>query len=95
MQSDGLLTRLTTAFSRDQTERIYVQHRMLENGALLWQWLQRGAHFYVCGDASKMAGDVDRALHQIAQTYGGLSQDSAAIYFKELTKANRYQRDVY
>ncbi|MGV3483639.1 MAG: sulfite reductase subunit alpha, partial [Planctomycetaceae bacterium] len=65
MLRDGFLTHLSTAFSRDQAERIYVQHRMLEHGERLWQWLQRGAHFYVCGDASKMAGDVDRALHQI------------------------------
>ncbi|MCO8125013.1 sulfite reductase subunit alpha [Stieleria sp. TO1_6] len=95
MQSEGLLNRLSTAFSRDQEQRIYVQNRMLEEGQELWNWLQRGAHFYVCGDAARMAGDVDRALHQIASSVGGLSEEAAADYIKDLRKTNRYQRDVY
>ncbi len=91
----GHLTRLDLAFSRDQTEKIYVQNRMLENAAELWAWLQDGAHFYVCGDASRMAKDVDMALHRIAETSGGLSPDAAAEYVAKLKSEKRYQRDVY
>jgi sulfite reductase (NADPH) flavoprotein alpha-component len=93
--SDGHLARLDLAFSRDQAEKIYVQTRMLESAAELWSWLENGAHFYVCGDASRMAKDVDAALHQIAQTAGGLSQDAAAEYVAKLKTEKRYQRDVY
>jgi sulfite reductase (NADPH) flavoprotein alpha-component len=93
--SDGLLTRLETAFSRDQAEKIYVQHRMLEHGGELWNWLQEGAHFYVCGDAKRMAADVDQALKTIISTHGNLSAADADAYVAELTKAGRYQRDVY
>jgi sulfite reductase (NADPH) flavoprotein alpha-component len=92
---DGLLTRLDTAFSRDQKEKVYVQHRMLENGAELWRWLQDGAHFYVCGDAKRMATDVDNTLRQIAGEHGGMSPDRAKAYVADLAKAGRYQRDVY
>jgi sulfite reductase (NADPH) flavoprotein alpha-component len=95
MLSDGHLTRLDTAFSRDQAEKIYVQHRMLERPAELWSWLQEGAHFYVCGDASRMAKDVDAALHQIAETAGGLGTEAAAEFVKKLKAEKRYQRDVY
>lgn len=96
MQSDGTLTRLDTAFSRDQAEKIYVQDRMLEAGKELWQWLNdEGGYFYVCGDASRMAKDVDAALHKIAQDYGGLSEQEAIDYFKGLKKEKRYARDVY
>jgi sulfite reductase alpha subunit-like flavoprotein len=70
------LTRLDTAFSRDQDFKIYVQNRMLENAAELWNWLEPGAHFYVCGDASRMAKDVDKALHEIAQIAGDRSEDA-------------------
>ncbi len=91
----GHLTRLDLAFSRDQAEKIYVQNRMLESGTELWSWLQDGAHFYVCGDASRMAKDVDAALHQIAETAGGLSKEAAAEYVKKLKSDKRYQRDVY
>jgi sulfite reductase (NADPH) flavoprotein alpha-component len=91
----GHLTRLTTAFSRDQAEKIYVQHRMDEHAAELWAWLQNGAHFYVCGDASRMAKDVDAALHRIAQTQGGLPPEEAAAYVAQLSTDGRYQRDVY
>ena len=92
---DGHLTRLDLAFSRDQAEKIYVQTRMLENASELWAWLQDGAHFYVCGDASRMAKDVDAALHSIAQTEGGLSAEGAVEYITKLKTDKRYQRDVY
>ncbi len=95
MQTDGFLTRLDLAFSRDQAEKLYVQHRMLENAGELWAWLQDGASFYVCGDASRMAKDVDAALHQVAQTAGGLSPDAAADSVKQLKTEKRYLRDVY
>lgn len=95
MQSSGLLTKLDLAFSRDQEEKLYVQHLMLRSGAELWQWLQEGAHFYVCGDASRMAKDVDTALHEIIQTHGNLSDDDAKAYVAELKKSKRYARDVY
>lgn len=94
-KKDGLLNRLDLAFSRDQKEKIYVQHRMLENGKELWRWLEDGANFYVCGDASRMAKDVDQALHQIIQSYGGKSEDEAAAYVADLKKNKRYARDVY
>ncbi|EDY17620.1 sulfite reductase (NADPH) flavoprotein, alpha chain [Chthoniobacter flavus Ellin428] len=93
--SDGHLTRLDLAFSRDQAEKIYVQNRMLENAAELWSWLDSGAHFYVCGDASRMAKDVDAALHQVAETAGGLSKEAAAEFIQKLKSEKRYQRDVY
>ena len=93
--SDGLLTRLDTAFSRDQQEKVYVQHRMLERGAELYAWLEEGACIYVCGDANRMAGDVDKALHKIIAAEGGKSCDAAVDYIKSLKKNKRYQRDVY
>jgi sulfite reductase (NADPH) flavoprotein alpha-component len=93
--SDSHLTRLDLAFSRDQVEKVYVQHRMLEYATELWSWMQEGAHFYVCGDASRMAKDVDAALHTIAQSAGGLGTDTAADYVKKLKTDKRYQRDVY
>lgn len=92
---NGHLTRLDTAFSRDQEEKIYVQTRMLQAASELWQWLEEGAHFYVCGDAKRMAKDVDDALHSIIQTAGGKSADQAAEYVSEMKKAKRYARDVY
>jgi sulfite reductase (NADPH) flavoprotein alpha-component len=95
MLADGHLTRLSTAFSRDQAEKIYVQNRMLENAAELWSWLQDGAHFYVCGDATRMAKDVDAALHKIAETAGGLGGEGAQEFVKRLKAEKRYQRDVY
>ncbi|MFQ3669832.1 MAG: flavodoxin domain-containing protein [Verrucomicrobiia bacterium] len=95
MQQDGLLTRLDTAFSRDQQEKIYVQNRMLEQAAELWSWLQEGGHFYVCGDAKRMAKDVEAALHQIAVQVGGLSPDQASDFLHTLQAQKRYQRDVY
>ena len=91
----GFLTRLDLAFSRDQAAKIYVQDRMLENAAALWSWLEAGAHFYVCGDASRMAKDVDAALHKIIETAGGQSTDEAKAYVAKLKSDKRYQRDVY
>lgn len=91
----GVLHRLDTAFSRDQAEKVYVQHRMTENAAGLWQWLEEGAYFYVCGDASRMAKDVDDALHRVIQDAGGRSKEEAAAYVEELKKAKRYRKDVY
>ena len=93
--ADGVLQRLDTAFSRDQKQKIYVQDRMREAGAELWKWLENGAAFYVCGDASRMAKDVDQALHDVIQTHGGKSAEEAAAYVNQLKKDKRYQRDVY
>lgn len=93
--SEGFLTRLDTAFSRDQSEKIYVQDRMRENAGELWQWLEDGAHFYVCGDAARMAKDVDAALHRVCESGGGLTPDQAAAYIQNLKSGKRYCRDVY
>ena len=93
--ADGHLTWLDLAFSRDQAEKIYVQSRMLEAAAELWSWLEAGAHFYVCGDASRMAKDVDAALHTVIEKAGGKSGDEAKAYVERLKMAKRYQRDVY
>ncbi|MER5715798.1 bifunctional nitrate reductase/sulfite reductase flavoprotein subunit alpha [Streptomyces sp. NPDC002132] len=95
LRADGVLSRLDTAFSRDQRAKVYVQDRMREHGSQLWSWLRDGAHFYVCGDASRMAKDVDRALHDIAVVHGGLGEDEAAAYVKRLASDKRYVRDVY
>jgi len=92
---EGVLTRIDTAFSRDQAEKIYVQHRMLENAAELFAWLEAGAHVYVCGDASRMAKDVDAALHKVIETAGGRTPEQAADYVQALKSAKRYARDVY
>jgi sulfite reductase (NADPH) flavoprotein alpha-component len=91
----GCLTKLSLAFSRDQKHKVYVQTRMLEEAKELWTWLEQGAHFYVCGDAKRMAVDVDNALKQIVQEQGGLTPEAATAYVQTLTKNNRYQRDVY
>ena len=95
LMRESVLTRLDTAFSRDQTEKIYVQHRMLENAAELYSWLESGAHFYVCGDATRMAKDVDVALHRIVEIAGGKTPEQAAEYVQALKSAKRYARDVY
>jgi sulfite reductase (NADPH) flavoprotein alpha-component len=87
LSREGVLTRLDTAFSRDQAEKIYVQHRMLENAAELYAWLEAGAHFYVCGDATRMAKDVDLALHQVVMTAGGKTTEQAAEYVQKLKAA--------
>jgi sulfite reductase (NADPH) flavoprotein alpha-component len=95
MVRDGFLNRLDLAFSRDQAQRVYVQHKMLDYGADVWRWLDEGAHLYVCGDASRMAKDVDAALTAIVKTHGGMSDEVAHDYKKELVAAKRYVRDVY
>jgi sulfite reductase (NADPH) flavoprotein alpha-component len=92
---DGLLTRLDTAFSRDQSHKVYVQHRMLENAAELWAWLEDGAHFYVCGDAERMARDVDRGLAYIIAKEGRMDAAGAKAYLARLAREGRYLRDVY
>jgi sulfite reductase (NADPH) flavoprotein alpha-component len=92
---EGNLTRLDTVFSRDQRAKVYVQDRMREHGHELWQWLREGAHFYVCGDASRMAKDVDQALRDIAVAHGGLDEAEASAYLRQMVTAKRYVRDVY
>jgi sulfite reductase alpha subunit-like flavoprotein len=95
MVRDGLLNRLDLAFSRDQADRVYVQHKMLDYGADVWRWLGDGAHFYVCGDANRMAKDVDAALTAIIREHGRLSGEAAHDYKRELVASKRYVRDVY
>jgi sulfite reductase (NADPH) flavoprotein alpha-component len=94
-QAEGILTKFMTAFSRDQAHKIYVQHRMLENAAELYDWLEKGAIFYVCGDAARMAKDVDTALHQIVERVGSKSIEQAKEYVDALKKEKRYRKDVY
>ncbi|HSY54534.1 MAG TPA: sulfite reductase subunit alpha [Opitutaceae bacterium] len=91
----GQLARIDTAFSRDQIIKVYVQDRMRENAAELWSWIQGGANFYVCGDAKRMAKDVDQALHDIIAEQGRIEVAAAADYVKQMKKDKRYQRDVY
>ncbi|MCD0449060.1 bifunctional nitrate reductase/sulfite reductase flavoprotein subunit alpha [Actinocorallia sp. API 0066] len=95
LRDDGILDRLDTAFSRDQRTKIYVQDRMREHGHRLWDWLENGAHFYVCGDASRMAKDVDQALRDIITTHGGLTDHATDAYVKRLSTEKRYVRDIY
>lgn len=92
---DGTLSDLSLAFSRDQKEKIYVQHRLLERGEEIFQWLEGGAHLYVCGDATKMAKDVQQALMDIIAQHGGRTPEEAKAYLEVLRKSKRYQRDVY
>lgn len=91
----GRLARIDLAFSRDQARKVYVQDRMREAAAELWAWLRGGAYFYVCGDAHRMAKDVDAALHEIIAREGGMDAAQAAAFVKQLKKDRRYQRDVY
>ena len=95
MRSAGLLTRLTLAWSRDGDEKIYVQHRMREVGRDLWAWLVEGAHFYICGDATRMAKDVERTLVDVIAEHGARTPTEAANFLAELKKLGRYQTDVY
>jgi len=95
MQAGGHLTRFDTAFSRDQQQKIYVQDRMLEHGAELWRWLEDGAQFYICGDASRMAKDVDAALHAVVERHGGMNVEAAREYVSQMQEDHRYHRDVY
>ncbi|MBX9435034.1 assimilatory sulfite reductase (NADPH) flavoprotein subunit [Bacillus paralicheniformis] len=93
--SDGVLTKMDVAFSRDTEEKIYVQHRMLEHSKELFEWLEEGATFYVCGDKNNMAKDVQNALLEIIEKEGGKSREEAEAYLAEMKKQKRYQRDVY
>ena len=95
MKAAGVLTRLTLAWSRDGSEKIYVQTRMREEGAELWRWLEAGAHFYICGDAQRMAKDVETALVDVVAAHGGKSHDAAASFLLTLKKTGRFQADVY
>jgi sulfite reductase (NADPH) flavoprotein alpha-component len=95
LQKQGVLTKLHTAFSRDQPHKVYVQHRLMENAKEVYAWLQEGAHFYVCGDEARMAKDVDVALHQIVEKEGAFSPEAASAYVEGLRKEKRYKRDVY
>ena len=94
-QASGVLSKFTTAFSRDQAEKIYVQHRMLEHAAEFYDWLENGAIFYICGDASRMAKDVDTTMHQIVEQVGGKTPEQAKEYVDALKKDKRYRKDVY
>ena len=91
----GILNKLDLAFSRDQADKIYVQDRMRENGAEIWQWIDQGGYFYVCGDASRMAKDVHQALIDIVAEHGGKSEEDAIALVKQMQKEKRYARDVY
>ena len=95
MQANGVLTTLTTAWSRDQAHKIYVQNRIAEQGEELWKWIEGGAIFYVCGDATYMAKDVDAALVALVAEGAGLSEEDATAYVAQMKKDKRYQRDVY
>jgi sulfite reductase (NADPH) flavoprotein alpha-component len=95
-QKEGILTRLDCAWSRDQPEKIYVQHRMTENAREIWKWIDgEGAYFFVCGDARRMAKDVDATLRKIVREEGGKSIDEANEYVEKLKNEKRYKRDVY
>src|SRR5699024_593245 len=94
-RKEGLLTQADIAFSRDQKEKVYVQHKMLEKGNELFQWLEEGAHFYVCGYKDRMAKDVEKALNKVVQEHGQMTEDQAKEYVKRLRKAGKYQTDVY
>ncbi|WP_145576556.1 NADPH-dependent assimilatory sulfite reductase flavoprotein subunit [Yersinia alsatica] len=92
---DGLLTRIDLAWSRDQADKIYVQDKLREQGAELWSWIQQGAHIYVCGDANRMAKDVEQVLLDVVALHGAMDTEQADEYLSELRLARRYQRDVY
>jgi sulfite reductase (NADPH) flavoprotein alpha-component len=92
---NGTLTRLDVAFSRDQPEKVYVQDRMIEHAKELYEWLEAGAYFYVCGDAERMAHDVNEALISVVEFQAGITREAAESYVEDLKKAKRYQRDVY
>jgi sulfite reductase (NADPH) flavoprotein alpha-component len=94
-QQDGVLTKIDTAFSRDGEQKVYVQHKMLEHSQELFEWLEKGAYFFICGDKERMAKDVNEALINIIEKEGGMERDAAEAYLKELQKQGRYQRDVY
>lgn len=95
MKTTGYLARLDAAWSRDQDHKIYVQDKIRESAEEVWKWLDGGAHFYVCGDATRMAPDVEKALTDLIRKYGNLNDEGASAYLKTLKEAHRYQRDVY
>jgi sulfite reductase (NADPH) flavoprotein alpha-component len=95
MVKSGHIARFDTAFSRDQSKKVYVQDLMVQNGKQFWSWLQEGAFVYVCGDAFQMAKDVDKSLRFILETHGGMSAENADNYVQHLKDDRRYQRDVY
>ncbi|MCP1358988.1 sulfite reductase subunit alpha [Aneurinibacillus migulanus] len=94
-QKDGVLTRLETAFSRDTAQKVYVQHKMLENSKELFEWIENGAYFYVCGDKQYMAKDVHNTLINIIEKEGVMTREAAEAYLNDMQKQGRYQRDVY
>jgi sulfite reductase (NADPH) flavoprotein alpha-component len=91
----GLLNKVDLAFSRDQAEKVYVQDRLREKGEEVFAWLEKGAHFYICGDANRMAKDVHQVLIDIIKAHGGKDDEQAESYLKALRSNNRYQKDVY
>ena len=95
LKNRGVLTRLDTAFSRDQDRKVYVQDRIVENGKDVYAWLQEGAHVFVCGDAKRMAADVDKALREVIRSQGAMSEEAASNYVAQLSTSGRYRRDVY
>ena len=95
MQERHVLTRLSLAWSRDGDTKTYVQDKMREDGRDLWSWLEKGAHFYICGDAKRMASDVEKALTEIVAAEGGHDEAAAKAFVASLKKAGRYQADVY
>jgi sulfite reductase (NADPH) flavoprotein alpha-component len=95
LRHKGALTNLSLAWSRDGGQKVYVQHRIREAGAELFGWLEKGAHFYVCGDAKKMAKDVEKAICEVAVAHGGMNADAATAYLARLKSEGRYQADVY
>lgn len=92
---EGLLTRMNLAWSRDQQQKIYVQDKLREQGAELWRWIDDGAHIYVCGDANRMAKDVENTLLEVIAEYGAMDAEAADEFLSELRVVRRYQRDVY
>ncbi|MFP5112222.1 sulfite reductase subunit alpha [Bacillaceae bacterium C204] len=94
-QQDGVLTKLDTAFSRDGAQKVYVQHKMLENSKEIFEWLEKGAYFYVCGDKERMAKDVNEAIINVIEKEGAMTRDAAEAYLKDMQKQGHYQRDVY
>ena len=92
---EGLLTRIDLAWSRDQQQKIYVQDKLREQGAELWRWINDGAHIYVCGDANRMAKDVENTLLEVIAEYGAMDAEAADEFLSELRVERRYQRDVY
>ncbi|MDU1223413.1 MAG: NADPH-dependent assimilatory sulfite reductase flavoprotein subunit, partial [Citrobacter freundii] len=92
---EGVLNRIDLAWSRDQKEKVYVQDKLRQQGAELWRWINDGAHIYVCGDANRMAKDVEQALLDVIAEFGAMDAEAADEYLSELRVERRYQRDVY